>query len=666
METENLAAKQTKLSNLKIYLKSKFFGLDQVIDQVVTSMASWYIFPENQKRPLIINLWGMTGVGKSDLVRQIVKHLQFEAQFFQFDLGELGHGALGNPRTILSETYQFKGPEPRIILLDEFQLGRTITRMGAEIPHKELRVIWQLLDNGKIDHIEQMIAGRRNLNSVLYKFDYWVSQGMTIHQGLVASNYFGYFEEEDDESDEVEETTENDARFIFDKRRLKAILEINKSRFENIHEIRKYVKTLDTLEIRKLLMDSLANTLKPSEQDFSQSLIFVVGNLDEAYPFAKDQSPDISPDKFYKLTKEIKLPHIKSALSKRFRNEQISRLGNNHIIYPSLNEHAYRAIIASELLSVSSDYFAKTQAKLIFNSSIIDWIFQEGVVPTQGVRPLKSTIKYGIEDLIPLILMEHIKLEHPISEVEANYSDGLSISFKQNEEMISEKTFPLTQKVRHLKESRKDDLQAVVAVHESGHAIVHMSLFSNLPDKINSVAADSDSEGFITHDVEILRNPTNLLHTIAVFLSGFLAEKALFGFEMVSTGSTGDFEKATELAMDHFKTCGFSDQLIRIAPVFDHFENHYHNIGPIEDKVVKFMRSAQDLAAKILGRERILLVEMSKYLADHATMEQEILSQLVQEFGTYELEAELKTKKSGYRHLLFSVNELADLFQDSN
>ncbi|WP_332913297.1 hypothetical protein [Algoriphagus boritolerans] len=654
METENLAAKQTELSNLKIYLKSKFFGLDQVIDQVVTSMASWYIFPENQKRPLIINLWGMTGVGKSDLIRQIVKYLQFESQFFQFDLGELGHGPIGNPRTILSETYQFKGPEPRIILLDEFQLGRTITRMGEEIPHKELRVIWQLLDNGKIDHIEQMIAGRRNLNSVLFKFDYWVSQGMTIHQGMVSSNYFGYFEDDDDESDEVEETPENDARFIFDKKRLKAILEINKSRFENIHELRKHIKTLGTLEIRKLLMDSLANTLKPSEQDFSQTLIFVVGNLDEAYPFAKDQSPDISPDKFYKLTKDIKLPNIKSALSRRFRSEQISRLGNNHIIYPSLNEQAYRAIIASELLTISTDYFAKTQARLHFGSTIIEWVFQEGVVPTQGVRPLKSTIKYGIEDLIPLILMEHFKLESQISDVEANFNEGLSICFKQDEDMILEKTFPLTQKVRHLKESRKDDLQAVVAVHESGHAIVHMFLFSNLPDKINSVAADSDSAGFITHDVVILRNPTNLLHTIAVFLAGFLAEKALFGFEMVSTGSSGDFEKATELAMNHFKESGFSDLLMRIAPTEDHFENHYHNIGPIEDKVMKFMRSAQDLAARILARERALLVEMSKYLADHASMEQEVLTQLVHEFGTYDLEAELKAKKNQVIDTFFS------------
>ncbi|MGM0944699.1 MAG: AAA family ATPase [Bacteroidota bacterium] len=662
METENLAAKQSKLATLKIHLKSKFFGLDEVIDQVITSMASWYIFPENQKRPLVINLWGMTGVGKSELVRQIVQFLNFESRFFQFDLGELGHGVMGNPRSILSETYQFKGSEPRIILLDEFQLGRTITRSGDEMSHKELRVIWQLLDNGRIHHIEPMIAGRRNLNSSLYKFDYWVSQGMTIQEGMVPAKYHGYFEDEEDESDEGEKLADDEQRFIFDKRRLKAILEMNSSRFENIHELRKYISTLNTLEIRTLLMESLGNSLKPIEQDFSQSLIFVVGNLDEAYPFAKDQSPDIAPDKFFKLTKEIKLPTIKAALARRFRPEQISRLGNNHIIYPSLNEEAYRAIIKSELAIISEDYFAKSQSKLLFEDSVIEWIFQEGAVPTQGVRPIKSTIKYGIEDLVPMILLAHFNLGCPITEVKANYSNGLSLSFLREEEVILTQTYPLTQKVKHLKESRKDDLQAVVAVHESGHAIVHMSLFSNFPDKVSSVAAGSDQAGYMSHDLDILRNPTNLLNTIAVLLSGFLAEKAVFGFELVSTGSTGDFERATELALDHFKQSGFSDVLIRVSPTEDHFENHFHSIGPMEDKAMKFMKKAQDLAGKILLRERTLLIEMSKYLADHASMDREVLGRLVREYGTYDLDAELKLEKSSYRQLLFSLNELADSF----
>lgn len=154
MDTYLISQKQAQPGTPQNQLNSPFFGLDQAIDQVVTGMASWFVFPENQKRPLIINLWGMTGVGKSDLVRQIVHHLQLEGQFFQFDLGELGHGILGNPRSILSETYQFKGPEPCVILLDEFQLARTISPTGEELAHKELRVIWQLLDNGKSCHLE--------------------------------------------------------------------------------------------------------------------------------------------------------------------------------------------------------------------------------------------------------------------------------------------------------------------------------------------------------------------------------------------------------------------------------------------------------------------------------------------------------------------------------
>ena len=60
--------KQQKLESTKVQLKSYLFGLDPIIDQVVDSIASWYFFPEHQTRPLVINLWGMTGMGKTELV----------------------------------------------------------------------------------------------------------------------------------------------------------------------------------------------------------------------------------------------------------------------------------------------------------------------------------------------------------------------------------------------------------------------------------------------------------------------------------------------------------------------------------------------------------------------------------------------------------------------
>lgn len=653
METTDISAKQTELANLKIYLKSKFFGLDQVIDDVVKGMASWYIFPDNQKRPLVINLWGMTGVGKSELVRQIVNFLHLETRFFQFDLGELGHGSMGNPRTILSETYQFKGSEPRVILLDEFQLGRTLSHQGLELPHKELRVIWQLLDNGRIQFIEPMIAGRRTLNSILHKFDYWVSQGMTIEKGMVDAKYFAYFE--DDESEEEEDTDSSDsARFIFDKKRLKTILEMNSGRFQNIHELRQHIQQLNTLQIRTLLKESLASTLKPVEQDFSKSLIFVVGNLDEAFAYSKDQSPDISPDKYHELTSKITLPEIKEALLRRFRPEQISRLGNNHVIYPSLPDSAYRAIIKSELQILQEEYQSKSGQELKFDSSVAEWIFQEGVVPTQGVRPLKSTIKYGIEDLMPYLLLEKAESSPDSDRVEIGVSQGLQAIYFKGKMEVHRKAFALTEKVKPLKNPRKDDLQAVVAVHESGHAIVTMSLFGKAPERINSIAAGANQGGFMITSTSKVKSPKLLLHEVAVELAGFLAEKAVFGLDLVSNGSDGDLEKATNQTMTYFKHHGFADSLIYYATYQEDYDNYFHSISEIEEKAAKFIKDARKLAEKILNRERHLLLQLSLHLADHASLDQEELMAMSQKFGSLELMLELKKEEEGYRDLLIS------------
>ena len=137
MKKSELMKNHLKLVEIKSQLKSILFGIDHVIDQVVDSLASWYFFPEHQTRPLVINLWGMTGVGKSDLVRQLVDLLDFENRFFQFDMGELGHDASTNIRNTLSGSHLLKGESPTIILLDEFQHCRSINESEMRLSRRK-------------------------------------------------------------------------------------------------------------------------------------------------------------------------------------------------------------------------------------------------------------------------------------------------------------------------------------------------------------------------------------------------------------------------------------------------------------------------------------------------------------------------------------------------
>ena len=62
---EYILKKKTSLAKAVIQLKKEFVGLDGIIDELSDTILPWWLFPENQLRPLIINLWGMTGSGKT-------------------------------------------------------------------------------------------------------------------------------------------------------------------------------------------------------------------------------------------------------------------------------------------------------------------------------------------------------------------------------------------------------------------------------------------------------------------------------------------------------------------------------------------------------------------------------------------------------------------------
>ncbi|MCB0472773.1 MAG: hypothetical protein KDC56_06915, partial [Flavobacteriaceae bacterium] len=58
---KEIIEKQQILDNTKQILKKEFIGIDHIIDEVVDAISSWYLFPDFQEKPVIINLWGLTG-----------------------------------------------------------------------------------------------------------------------------------------------------------------------------------------------------------------------------------------------------------------------------------------------------------------------------------------------------------------------------------------------------------------------------------------------------------------------------------------------------------------------------------------------------------------------------------------------------------------------------
>jgi cell division protease FtsH len=63
MLSDDLKKKDETLLMVKDELKKQFIGIDDVIDQVINAVRVWYLMPELMTRPLIVNLWGLTGSG---------------------------------------------------------------------------------------------------------------------------------------------------------------------------------------------------------------------------------------------------------------------------------------------------------------------------------------------------------------------------------------------------------------------------------------------------------------------------------------------------------------------------------------------------------------------------------------------------------------------------
>ena len=87
-EIERLKIKIQKLEEVKKKLKEDFVGIDSVIDRVISSISPWYLTPEVIERPLVVSLWGLTGTGKTSLVRKLVEYLNLSERLVYFDCGE--------------------------------------------------------------------------------------------------------------------------------------------------------------------------------------------------------------------------------------------------------------------------------------------------------------------------------------------------------------------------------------------------------------------------------------------------------------------------------------------------------------------------------------------------------------------------------------------------
>jgi ATP-dependent Zn protease len=192
-------------------------------------------------------------------------------------------------------------------------------------------------------------------------------------------------------------------------------------------------------------------------------------------------------------------------------------------------------------------------------------------------------------------------------------------------------TIQPTLNLEGLRKEKKDDMQALVAVHESGHAALMMLLFHKLPDNVFSNSLDGEMEGFVINkqDESTIYSRMWLKKQVAVFLGGLCAERVVFGDSGLTLGSENDIKQATSLVLHALKSAGFSDVPVRFG--IESVEHNYtitNSTLELEKQAQIIIQESEQLAIEYLTRNKQFLMQLSLHLSESRNITQEIMREL--------------------------------------
>lgn len=685
-----------KLQEARKILKEEFIGLDSIIDQVVNSVSPWYITPEILTRPTVVSIWGMTGTGKSSVVRRLTELLSIKDDTLFFDCGV----CTAERKDIIEEISNTFGHDDEeetrssqknmggnlVFVFDEFQYAKTMNENGEEVINASIRPIWELLDSGIINindrydwEFARLCEVLEDLEPVAAKFPHFkIVDGKFTEKGEIEAIL-----------DEVGFSCYTERVALRNGERRKnycsgPVPVTEESKVEDPYEplpivdperIRYFLKRANKREsgLGRKMNEDLLNAKTFGEYyeilkgesvigrggkilDCTKSLIFVVGNLDEAYQVSKEMSADVDPDIFYDITKRVSVGDIKNALLRRFRPEQVARLGNNLIKYPTFKGEDFRKIIEAELEKNRSG-FEKTipGISIKIEDEIKDLIYHEGVFPSQGIRPLFSTIGMFLTPYFSEIVMKK-ENSSSVSIGVKNYTSGfrcetVTIYLKFSDGRVIE--YPTTLQLGELRDVKNRKKRYAASVHEAGHAIVQAMMTGHAPSNIVSVSVDRGGfcDTYIKEQEGEIQSKYELECEIMVGLAGYYAEKIIFGEdrpEMILLGSSSDIEEVWETFSEacydggYFFPYSFASKDTETNRKYPSgFDSNKKLYSPIETKSVepletvmwdRFSKFIKD-TVEILKDEELLLKKIALQLGELGYMTRDTFLNYIRSYG---------------------------------
>ena len=622
---KEINTKKQRLEKIKIELKREFIGIDYIIEELVDYIQIWYLMPEILTRPIIVNLWGMTGVGKTDLIRKLVSKLEYQDRFVEVELSN-GESTWNSSVSSILETNGINNAKPAIVLFDEIQRFYTIDSEGKPLLNTRFQDFWELLSDGKLAKRD----AKESIDDYLQRYLYAAMQRQKRKQKLKDApsmppdplNPMGVISSEDEEA----------TVGVWEAQSLKKIFDLK----ESVNEIAE-MREEDVL----MMMQQTREKKKVYEPiNHAKTLIIISGNLDEAYSMANETGEtDIEADIFRAYTEKITIVDIKNALSRKFKPEQVARFGNIHLIYKSLRKVDFEHLIQEELVKICKKNKEHFGVDIEISQNFNQLIYQNGVFPVQGVRPVFSSITDIVEANLSKLLFEafmgnlmHIAMDYDFEKK------------KIVAQLAGKRTIELDYvgKIDQIRQDNSPDMIASIAVHESGHAITYGILLGLAPLQLKSRVASRYAQGFsFPHSIHLSKE--NIVSKIKIYLAGGIAEEIIFGEDKATVSRSFDREEATSMVMEYIRKYGFDKN----------FQAYYAHSGPysmdlsVTDWAIERMiRDLTKETQEILEKNKEFLVFLSKELAKKGSLKPLQVVPIALKFGHI-----FEVREENYLHL---------------
>ncbi len=612
LDPELLKSRADALETASKNLKTRFVGIDQTIDELIDAMRVWALMPEALTRPVIINLWGMTGVGKTDLVRHLISSLDMQDRFIEVELSNGDSTSWYSSVGSVLTSNGLNDSATKIVLFDEIQRFRTIDSDGKDLTSAKFSDFWELLSDGRLS--------RRDRNDL-----------DLMHAEFVHS------ERQQDKKRQRGEEVEVEEIGIYEANQLKNLLEMDED-IQQIIEIPRadLIRRIERAKVAKRVFEPV---------DHSKTLILISGNLDEAFSMAMQTAEaDVDADIFSAFTEKVSIVDIKQALSTRFKPEQVARFGNIHLIYRSLGRKDFEHLIHREIKRIAQNMENLFGLTISVSNRIETVIYRNGVFPVQGVRPVFSSIGDILESNLSRYVLEAATIGATSIDVDYDPAAGCLRASLSGGKLTKNKVVEteFIGRLDRVRATNVDDVVANISVHEAGHAVAYIALFGLAPLQLVSRVASTHVAGF-TFPHEIYGTRESILDKIQIFLAGGVAEEIIFGEANASTGRLTDREQATGLALDFVRKYGF-DQEFHANYALD--DAHAMDKTVTDSDVEKMITRLDGEVRELLLAHEDLLRELAGALQAEGRIDVNLVAELARKHGLV-----VEIQPEGYLHV---------------